>query len=100
MSPYSSRSALLQPCYFRYGATPPLLREIFPLNDRQKQAIQYLKTHARITNSEYQESTGASRATASRELDALLAKGVLEKVGTTGKGTHYMLANKRITKDS
>lgn len=31
------------------------------LNDRQKQAIRYLKTHARITNSEYQRTTGASR---------------------------------------
>ena len=59
-----------------------------------------MKTHTRITNSEYQESTGASRATASRELDALLAKGVLEKVGTTGKGTHYVLEKKRITKAS
>lgn len=72
--------------------------ERLDLNERQKKAIQYLKTHARITNSEYQGSTGASRATASRELEALLSKGVLEKLGTTGKGTHYVLARKRITK--
>ena len=70
------------------------------LNDRQKPAIQYLKAHARITNSEYQASTGASRATASRELEALLSKGILEKVGTTGKGTHYVRASKRITNAS
>jgi ATP-dependent DNA helicase RecG len=70
------------------------------LNDRQMRAIRYLKTHTRITNSGYQESTGASRATASRELDALLAKGVLEKVGKTGRSTHYVLAKKRLTKAS
>jgi len=72
----------------------------FQLNDRQKQAVQYLKIHARINNSDYQGATGASRATASRELEALLSKGVLEKVGTTGKGTHYVLARKRIAKAS
>ena len=70
------------------------------LNDRQKQVVRYLKTHARITNSEFQESAGVSRATATRELDALLVKGILEKVGTTGKGTHYMLTKKRLTNAS
>jgi len=72
----------------------------FNLNQRQKRGVQYLKIHARITNSQYQTATGASRATASRELEALLSAGLLEKVGTTGKGTHYVLAGKRITKAS
>ena len=72
----------------------------FELNDRQKQAVRYLKIHARINNSDYQGATGASRATASRELEALLSKGLVEKVGTTGKGTYYVLARKRITKAS
>lgn len=69
-------------------------------NDRQKQAIQYLKTHGRITNSAYRVSTGASRPTASRELDALLTQGIVEKIGTTGRGTYYLLARKRLTKAS
>jgi len=70
------------------------------LNDRQKKAVAYLKAHGRITNSEYQKTTGASRATATRDLYILLNRGILEKIGTTGKGTHYVLTKKRITKAS
>ncbi len=70
------------------------------LNDRQIQAVGYLKIHTRISNSEYQKAVRVSRATATRDLDALLAKGVLEKVGTTGKGTYYVLTKKRLTNAS
>jgi predicted HTH transcriptional regulator len=66
------------------------------LNERQKQTVMFLKAQTRITNSEYQASVGVSRATATRDLDALFAKGVLEKVGTTGKGTYYVLSKKRL----
>jgi ATP-dependent DNA helicase RecG len=70
------------------------------LNDRQRQTVDYLKTHTRITNSEYQVVLGVSRATASRDLETLFVKGILEKFGTTGKGTYYMLTKKRLTKAS
>ena len=46
---------------------------------------------------EYQKLTGLSRATATRDLDELFSKGVLKKVGTTGKGTHYVLLKRNIT---
>jgi len=70
------------------------------LNDRQRLAIDFIKTHGQMTNSEYQETVSVSRATASRDLDELVTKGVWEKVGTTGRGTHYVLAKKRITNAS
>ena len=70
------------------------------LNERQKQAIIHLKARTRIANSEYQALVRVARATANRDLDGLLIKGVLEKVGTTGKGTYYVLAKKRLTKAS
>jgi ATP-dependent DNA helicase RecG len=70
------------------------------LGERQQRAITHLKARQRITNSEYQTIVGVSRATASRDLEELLAKGVLEKVGTTGKGTYYLLAKKRLVNDS
>ncbi len=70
------------------------------LNHRQKQAVLYIKTHNRITNSEYQESIDVSRATATRDLDELVTKGILQKIGTTGKGTYYVFAQKRIIKDA
>lgn len=70
------------------------------LNERQKQAIIHVKARTRIANSEYQALVGVARATATRDLEGLLIKGVLEKVGTTGKGTYYVLAKKRLTKAS
>ena len=70
------------------------------LNERQKQAIIHLKARTRIVNSEYQALVRVARATATRDLEGLLIKGVLEKVGTTGKGTYYVLAKKRLTKAS
>lgn len=69
----------------------------FHLNERQLQAIGYLKTHHVITNSSYQSEFKASKRTASRDLDEMLTKGILAKVGTTGKGVHYHL-DKRATK--
>lgn len=70
------------------------------LSERQQRAINHLKTHGRITNSEYQTLVGVSRATATRDLEELLAKRILEKVGTTGRGAHYLLAKKRLTNAS
>ena len=61
------------------------------LNVRQLKVIRYLKTHGVITNSSYQLEFKASKRTASRDLDEMLAKGILARVGTTGKGVHYRL---------
>ncbi len=72
----------------------------FQLNERQLLTVSYVKKMGRISNSEYQKLTGVSRPTATRNLDELSKKGVLKKIGTTGKGTHYLLSKKRITKDS
>ncbi len=71
----------------------------FQLNERQLLTVSYVKKMGRISNSEYQKLTGASRPTASRDLDELSKRGILKKIGTTGKGTHYLLSKKRITKD-
>jgi ATP-dependent DNA helicase RecG len=62
------------------------------LNERQLRAIAYLKTHREITNSVYQLEFDASKRTASRDLDDMIIKGILDKVGTTGKGVHYRLS--------
>jgi len=70
------------------------------LNERQKLAIQYIKVHGQIGNLVYQKEFGVSKATASRHLDALVDMGILVKVGTTGKGTHYILCRKGLTKGS
>jgi predicted HTH transcriptional regulator len=68
------------------------------LNDRQRKGVLEVKARGRIGNTEYQRLTGAIKKTATRDLDDLVEKGVLEKSGTTGRGTHYVLARSRARK--
>jgi predicted HTH transcriptional regulator len=70
------------------------------LNERQRQAIEIAKTNERLSNLDYQRAFGVSKPTASRDLEDMVRKGVLEKIGTTGKGTHYILDRKGLTKGS
>jgi ATP-dependent DNA helicase RecG len=52
------------------------------------------KTSERLSNLDYQKAFGVSKPTASRDLEDMLRKGILEKMGTTGKGTYYVLNRK------
>ena len=61
------------------------------LSERQKKAITFVKTNGRITNTDFQEAFQVAKRTAYRDLNELVGKGVLQKVGTTGKGTFYTL---------
>ena len=61
------------------------------LNARQKQAVSYVKQKGKITNSIYQVEFKTSKRTASRELEGMRKNGILERVGTTGKGLYYKL---------
>jgi ATP-dependent DNA helicase RecG len=67
--------------------------DMLKLNDRQKKAIAYTKSKRRITNTEYQEITGAERKTAARDLKNLVGKGLLLQKGEK-RGTHYTLSLK------
>jgi predicted HTH transcriptional regulator len=64
------------------------------LNERQKQALSFLKTNGRITNTGYQKLTEVAKRTAHRDLLDLIHKGVLVRSGKTGKGTFYSLAKR------
>lgn len=64
------------------------------LSEKQRQALAFVKTNGRITNKDYRELTGVIIRTASRDLDDLVRKGVFKKVGTTGRSTNYVLADK------
>jgi predicted HTH transcriptional regulator len=66
----------------------------FRLNERQLQAVSLVKTRGQLTNREFRDQTGVIIRTATRDLDALVRKGVLMKVGTTGRSTYYVLARK------
>ena len=69
------------------------------LNDRQVQAIKFLKTERHISNAEYQKLTGTSRATAKRDLDELVKSGLIELEGA-GRTAHYRLIGKRLKNGS
>ncbi|RLC09897.1 MAG: transcriptional regulator [Deltaproteobacteria bacterium] len=70
------------------------------LMDRERKLVSLLKTRGRIGNKEYQEEFGVSKPTASRHLEALMDKSILTKIGTTGKGTYYVLSRKGLVKGS
>jgi len=61
------------------------------LNARQQKDVVQLKTVGQIGNTQYQKLLGVAKRTAYRDLMDLVEKGVVEKVGTTGKGTIYVL---------
>jgi len=60
------------------------------LNERQMKVIDYLKTKQQITNIEYRDMTAATPKTASRDLEGLVEKGILELKGK-GRGAHYVI---------
>jgi ATP-dependent DNA helicase RecG len=64
------------------------------INDRQKQAIRFVKEKSRINNSEYRELVKISMRNASRDLTKLVEKEIFEKKGIHGKGVHYVLGKR------
>lgn len=75
---------------WRDWLTPAVLGSL-GINERQRQAVQFAKGGGKLTNSEYQRLTSASRPTAIRDLDALVKVGVMRRHGV-GRSTHYFLA--------
>ena len=64
------------------------------LNERQRQAIAFVKAQGQITNRNLREQSGVTIRTASRDLEDLVRRGVLTKVGATGRSTFYVMARK------
>lgn len=64
------------------------------LNGRQRQAIAVVKAQGHITNRNLREQSGVTIRTASRDLEDLVRKGVLTKVGDTGRSTFYVISRK------
>ncbi|MBN8718024.1 MAG: putative DNA binding domain-containing protein [Sediminibacterium magnilacihabitans] len=66
----------------------------FNLNERQKRAVLYIKENGEITNAIYQSINQISKAVATKDLADLVSRKLIQKVGTTGKGTRYILPAK------
>ena len=63
----------------------------YGLEDRQIKALMYMKEYGYMTNIKYQELMDVSKRTATRDLQLLQDRSLVQKVGTTGKGTSYIL---------
>lgn len=62
------------------------------LNERQIQAIRFVRENRKITNGEYQTINDVSKATATRDLSELVDKfKILSRSGDVGAGTNYIL---------
>ena len=70
------------------------------LNDRQIKAVHFVKENGKITNKQFQELADISERTASRDLSDLVSREIFEQVGTTGKGTSYVLSRLKDAKDA
>ena len=64
------------------------------LNERQMKAVEYIKSHERITNADYQRVAGCPQRTATRDLNKLVQDGVVTLEGK-GRGAQYRLLRKR-----
>jgi predicted HTH transcriptional regulator len=69
------------------------------LNARQFKAVQRLKVEGQISNMEFQKMTGASRATAKRDLEELVTIGLITLEGA-GRTARYRLSEKRLKNGS
>ncbi|AKB32039.1 ATP-dependent DNA helicase [Methanosarcina siciliae HI350] len=67
------------------------------LNERQIEAFFYVKEKGQITNKEYQELCNVKDRLATKELKDLVNKDVFKKIGTTGKGTYYIIRGTEIS---
>ena len=61
------------------------------LNVRQIKAVIYMKEHGQITNAGYQKLVAISRRTALRDLQELLEKQIVKRIGTGGSDVAYIL---------
>jgi len=64
------------------------------LSDRQKIAVGIARRMGRVTNRDYQKVTRVSDRTVLRDLNDLVNKGIFQKVGITGRKTHYVLRHR------
>ena len=62
------------------------------LNDRQKQALEYVREHGSISTAVYREVTGVRKRQAVNDLNGLVSAGIVARVGS-GPQTRYVLAS-------
>ena len=80
---------------FKSGGKAVVISEIkklgVGLNEKQSESIKHIEKYGRITRTEYEKLSLVSARTASRELEELCKKGLIERKGK-GPATYYLLA--------
>jgi predicted HTH transcriptional regulator len=78
----------------------PKIIESLKLTERQKIAVHRAKNGEQFTNKSYRQFFNVSKPTASRDLEELVVKDVLARIGKTGTGTYYILNTNGLKKGS
>lgn len=78
---------------FRNKMTEELLKEK-DLNERQIEAVKYLKENERIKRNTYSNIFDIGATTAYKELDEMVEKGIIDRRGE-GRGTYYVFRTKK-----
>ena len=61
------------------------------LNERQIEAVKFVKNNGRISNQEYQQINDTTKNTATRDLKKLVDNRILQSSGVSGAGSYYTL---------
>lgn len=86
---FSEENGVITVIFYKDKWNEEILKKL-GLNERQMKAVMYVKENGKITNNEYQRF-GLKKRQATDDLKELEEKGVLEKIGKTGRGTYYIL---------
>jgi ATP-dependent DNA helicase RecG len=77
-------------CFYKDIYTEENLSKM-DLNERQIEAIKYIKEKGKITNTEYQKICNIKKRQTTDDLKELVQKELIKRIGVTGKGTYYIL---------
>jgi len=70
------------------------------LNERQIRAVDYVSKKGSITNKEYREINNIARTTATKDLNTLLKKGIVTRIGRGKRELRYILTlHRKSSKD-
>ncbi len=85
---FEQRNGFFVVTLWRDWLTAELLTRL-RLNERQLKGLTRLRSDGRITSGIYQKDTGVSRQTATRDLEGMVKKGILEQRGER-RGAFYV----------
>lgn len=87
---FEQRSGSFVVTLWRDWLTDEVMDEL-GLNERQVKGVSIVKRGGKLTNKIYREAFRISDRTALRDLNELIDKGVLERIGKTGHQTYYII---------